>query len=148
MYTQLEGDHWQCKGTLRFRPYLRHFRSQFHHLRHSVTCLRSSAQTDRPFTVLTIRHLRSPVISVRPKWTYGFLYLLLLFISAYLYLIRLSALLIPLLIPFLAFPLLFIISTNSVVSIYIPSHLSRTLSFSLRILLLGGSRFVIFFVIY
>jgi hypothetical protein len=54
----------RCKGTLCFRPYLRHFRSQFRHLRHSVTCLRSSAQTDRPFTVLTVRHLRSPDISV------------------------------------------------------------------------------------
>jgi hypothetical protein len=79
------------------------------------------------------RHLCSSVISVRPEWTYGFLCLLLLFISAYLCLIWLSALLFPLLFLFLTFPLLFIISTNSVVSIYISSHLSRTLSFSLRI---------------
>jgi hypothetical protein len=135
-----------CKGTLRFRSHLHHSRShlchsrsQLRHLRHSVTRLCSSAQTDHPFTFLALRHFCSSVISVRPEWTYGFLCLLLLFISAYLYLTRLSVLLIPLLIPFLAFPLLFIISTNSVVSIYIPSHLSRTLSFSLRILLLGES---------
>jgi hypothetical protein len=112
----------------------------------SVTSVPNSVTsvTQSPVYVpLHRRTVRSPskpsVISVRPEWTYGSLCLLLLFISAYHYFIRLSVLLIPLLIPFLAFPLLFIISTNSVVSIYISSHLSRTLSFSLRILLLGES---------
>jgi hypothetical protein len=87
--------------------------------------------TDGPFVHLPscpsfpfLRHLRLSGMDLRFS---------LLTIIIHLYLIRLSALLIPLLFPLLAFPLLFIISTNSIVSIYISSHLSRTLSLSLRI---------------